>query len=176
LSRKQSSYSCTLATAGSACKEISDATVTVLHLSNSGDVIEWYDSQESSTILKTGSIFSPVISKTTFYVQSRSGSDLGVRVPVVASVFNAPSNVSLTVSPSNSPICKGVPLLTAAGGDLFEFSIDNIVVQPMSTSRVYTTTTLSQGQVVRLKQDLELLLTETFLKPRGEQVHLKIII
>jgi hypothetical protein len=77
---------------------------------NSGDVIEWYDSQESSTILKTGSIFSPVISKTTFYVQSRSGSDLGVRVPVVASVFNAPSNVSLTVSPSNSPICKGVPL------------------------------------------------------------------
>jgi hypothetical protein len=46
----------------------------------------------------------------------------------------------------------------------------------MSTSRVYTTTTLSQGQVVRLKQDLELLLTETFLKPRGEQVHLKIII
>jgi hypothetical protein len=85
-------------------------------------------------------------------------------------VFNAPSNVSLTVSPSNSPICKGVPLTAAAGGDLFEFSIDNIVVQPMSTSRVYTTTTLSQGQVVKLKQDLELLLTEPFLKPRGEQV------
>jgi hypothetical protein len=39
----------------------------------------------------------------------------------------------------------------AAGGDLFEFSIDNIVVQPMSTSRVYTTTTLSQGQVVKVK-------------------------
>jgi hypothetical protein len=39
----------------------------------------------------------------------------------------------------------------AGGGDLFEFSIDNIVVQPMSTSRVYTTTTLSQGQVVKVK-------------------------
>jgi hypothetical protein len=38
---------------------------------NSGDVIEWYDSQESSTILKTGSIFSPVISKLP-PVQSRS--------------------------------------------------------------------------------------------------------
>jgi hypothetical protein len=33
-----------------------------------------------------------------------------VRVPVVASVFNAPSNVSLTVSPSNSPFV-GIPLL-----------------------------------------------------------------
>jgi hypothetical protein len=35
---------------------------------NSGDVIEWYDSQESSTILKTGSIFSPVIGKTTTFM------------------------------------------------------------------------------------------------------------
>jgi hypothetical protein len=67
---------------------------------------------------------------------------------VVASVFNAPSNVSLTVSPSNSPICSTIDFYCSRGGDLFEFSIDNIVVQPMSTSRVYTTTTLSQGQVV----------------------------
>jgi hypothetical protein len=46
-----------------------------------------------------------------------------VRVPVVASVFNAPSNVSLTVSPSNSPFVR-VPLtFTAAGGGLFDFPL-----------------------------------------------------
>jgi hypothetical protein len=86
-------------------------------------------------------------------------------------VFNAPSNVSLTVSPS-SPGCTIA--FTAAGG--FEFSIDNIVVQPMSTSRVYTTTTLSQGQVVKVKTRFGITLDGPFLKPRGEQEHLKIII
>ena len=145
-----------LATAGSACKEISDATVRVFVTAsgNSGDIIEWYDSQESTTILRTGSIYSPFISETTtFYVQSRSGNDLSVRVPVVASVFNAPPNVSLTVSPTDSPVCKGVPLTFTAtgGGDLFEFSIDNVVVQAMSTNRGYTTSSLSAGQVVRVK-------------------------
>ncbi|MBC5848130.1 immunoglobulin domain-containing protein, partial [Flavobacterium kayseriense] len=145
-----------LATAGSACKEISDSTVRVFVTAsgNSGDIIEWYDSQESTTILRTGSIYSPFISETTtFYVQSRSGNDLSVRVPVVASVFNAPPNVSLTVSPTDSPVCKGVPLTFTAtgGGDLFEFLIDNVVVQAMSTNRVYTTSSLSAGQVVRVK-------------------------
>ena len=145
-----------LATAGSACKEMSDATVRVFVTAsgNSGDIIEWYDSQESTTVLRTGSIYSPFISKTTtFYVQSRSGNDLSVRVPVVASVFNAPPNVTLTVSPTDNPICKGVPLTFTAtgGGDLFEFSIDNNIVQAMSTNRVYTTSTLSTGQVVKVK-------------------------
>jgi gliding motility-associated-like protein len=155
-----------LATAGSACKELSDATVRVFVTAsgNSGDIIEWYDSQESTTILRTGSIYSPFISKTTtFYVQSRSGNDLSVRVPVVASVFNAPPNVSLVVSPSTSPICKGVPLTFTAtgGGDLFEFSIDNIVVQAMSSNRVYTTSDLSPGQVVKVKTRYGIILDGT---------------
>ncbi|MDG2432767.1 MAG: hypothetical protein P8M54_09950, partial [Flavobacterium sp.] len=145
-----------LATAGSSCKEVADATVRVFVTAsgNSGDIIEWFDSQESTTVLRTGSIYSPFISKTTtFYVQSRSASDLSVRVPVVASVFNAPPNVYLAVSPTNSPICKGVPLTFTAtgGGDLFEFLVDNVVVQPMSTSKVYTTTTLNSGQVVKVR-------------------------
>jgi hypothetical protein len=75
-----------LATAGSSCKEISAATVQVFVTAsgNSGDIIEWFDSQTSTTVLRTGSIYSPLLSKTTtFYVQSRSGSDLSVRVPVV---------------------------------------------------------------------------------------------
>jgi gliding motility-associated-like protein len=145
-----------LATAGSACKEVSDATVRVFVTAsgNSGDIIEWYDSQESTTVLRTGSIYSPLLSNTTtFYVQSRSGNDLSVRVPVVASVFNAPPNVTLLVSPTSTPVCMGVPLTFTAsgGGDLFEFSVDNIVVRPMSTDRVYTTSTLSPGQVVKVK-------------------------
>ncbi|MBX9889629.1 MAG: hypothetical protein K2Y30_17065, partial [Flavobacteriaceae bacterium] len=145
-----------LATAGSSCKEISAATVQVFVTAsgNSGDIIEWFDSQTSTTVLRTGSIYSPLLSKTTtFYVHSRSGSDLSVRVPVVASVFNAPPNVSLSVSPTDIPICKGVPLTFTAtgGGDLFEFLVDNTVVQAMSSNRVYMTSSLSPGQVVKVK-------------------------
>ena len=145
-----------LATAGSSCKDINAATTQVFITAsgNSGDIIEWFDSQTSTTVLRTGSIFSPLLSKTTtFYVQSRSGNDLSVRVPVVASVYNSPPDVVLTVSPTDSPVCKGVPLTFAAtgGGDLFEFSVGGNVVQAMSASRVYRTTTLAPGQTVKVR-------------------------
>lgn len=148
-----------LVTAGSSCKELTDATVQVYITASgrSGDIIEWYDSQNSTTILHKGSIYGPVISKTTtFYVQTRSGLDNSVRVPVVASVFTSPPSVTLTVSPENSvdsPLCFGTPTtFTAVGGaDLFEFSVDGVVVQAMSTNRTFITNTLTNGQVVSVR-------------------------
>jgi hypothetical protein len=54
----------------------------------------------------------------------------------VASVFNA-LYVSLTVS--NSPILleMTIDFTATGGGDLFEFSIDNIVVQPVYQPCLY---------------------------------------
>jgi hypothetical protein len=42
---------------------------------------------QTTTILFTGSIYSPSISKTTYYVRTSTGPDFSVRVPVVASVL-----------------------------------------------------------------------------------------
>jgi gliding motility-associated-like protein len=143
-------------TAGSACKEAGDLTVRVSMAASggSGDLIEWFASQNSTDILHTGSIYSPTISQnTTYYVRTHTGPDFSIRVPVVASVYTSPPTVSLSVSPSNAVICEGVPLtFTANGGaDLFEFSVDGVVKQAMSTSRDFQTTTLKKGQVVSVK-------------------------
>jgi hypothetical protein len=72
------------------------------------------------------SIYSPSISQTTtYYVQTHTGPDFSVRVPVVASVYSAPDSVSLSVSPTDAFICEGTPLIfTANGGaDLFDFQL-----------------------------------------------------
>ncbi|WP_418262029.1 gliding motility-associated C-terminal domain-containing protein [Flavobacterium faecale] len=145
-----------LTTAGSTCKDASQGAVQVfLNASGgSGDVLEWYASQDSSILLHSGSIYAPVISKTTtFYVRTRSGSDFSIRVPVVASVYTNPPPVSLSVSPSTNPICQGTMVtFTASGGaDFFEFSVDGIVVQSMSASNTYSTNTLASGQTVKVR-------------------------
>jgi hypothetical protein len=78
-------------TAGSGCLEQGDLTVKVFMAASggSGDLVEWFSSQTSSTILFTGSIYSPSISQTTtYYVQTHTGPDFSVRVPVVASVYS----------------------------------------------------------------------------------------
>jgi gliding motility-associated-like protein len=145
-----------LATAGSSCKEVSAANTTVVMAASggSGDIIEWFSDQTSSTILHSGPIYGPSISKTTtYYVWSHSGADYSIRVPVVASVFVAPPTVTLTVSPSDNPICEGTSVtFTANGGaDLFEFSVNGIVTQAMSLTRTYTTSMLKKGQTVSVR-------------------------
>jgi gliding motility-associated-like protein len=145
-----------LATAGSACKEESANNVTVVMAASggSGDIIEWFGDQTSSTILHSGSIYSPSIGKTTtYYVWSHSGADYSIRVPVVASVFVAPPTVTLTISPSESPICEGTSAtFTANGGaDLFEFSVNGIVTQAMSGTKTYTTSMLKNSQTVSVR-------------------------
>ncbi|HEU4791531.1 MAG TPA: hypothetical protein VFS71_17720, partial [Flavobacterium sp.] len=123
----------------------------------SGDIIEWYASQTSSTVLATGNIYSPTVSvTTTFYVSARSGLGTSTRVPVVASVYNIPPAVSLSSNPANNtlnPLCLGTSItFTANGGaDLFEFSVDGVVKQAMSSSRVYTTNSLTNGQIVSVR-------------------------
>jgi hypothetical protein len=69
-------------TAGSGCLEQGDLTVKVFMAASggSGDLVEWFSSQTSSTILFTGSIYSPSISQTTtYYVQTHTGPDFSVR-------------------------------------------------------------------------------------------------
>ncbi|WP_338646306.1 gliding motility-associated C-terminal domain-containing protein [Flavobacterium sp. KS-LB2] len=146
-------------TAGSSCGDgITLMQVNVYAFgANGSETIEWFTSQTSITPIYTGSIYSPSISSTrTYYVRSRSGSDISTRVPVVASIYVAPSAVTLTASPVNnttSPLCLGTSVtFTASGGaDLFEFSVDGVVLQAMSTSRVFTTSSLTDGQVVKVR-------------------------
>ena len=146
-------------TAGSSCGDgVSLMQVNVYAFGANGtETIEWFTSQTSTTPIYTGTIYSPSISSTrTYYVRSRSGSDISTRVPVVASIYVAPSAVTLTASPPNnttSPLCLGTPVtFTASGGaDLFEFSVDGVIMQGMSTSRVFTTNALTDGQVVKVR-------------------------
>jgi gliding motility-associated-like protein len=143
-------------TAGSACIEEGEATVKVFMSASGGggDVVEWYSSQSSNTILFTGSIYAPDLSQTTtYYVRTSTGPDFSIRVPVVASVYSSPPAVSLSVTPEDAVICEGAPLvfIAAGGADLFEFSIDGIVKQFMSANREFQTTELKKGQIVSVR-------------------------
>ncbi|MBC7654461.1 MAG: gliding motility-associated C-terminal domain-containing protein [Oligoflexus sp.] len=148
-----------ITTAGSSCGDgVALMQVNVYAFgANGSEIIEWFASQSSATPIYTGSVYSPSISSTkTYYVRSRSGGDVSTRVPVVASIYVVPPAVTLTASPQNntsSPLCFGTTVtFTASGGaDLFEFSVDGVVMQGMSTSRVFTTNTLSDGQVVKVR-------------------------
>ncbi|WP_366185023.1 gliding motility-associated C-terminal domain-containing protein [Flavobacterium ovatum] len=145
-----------LTTPGSACKDASQATVQVfLNASGgSGDVIEWYASQTSSAILHTGGIYAPLVgSTTTYYVRTRSGADFSIRVPVVASVYVNPPAVTLSMSPNASPICQGtkIDFTATGGGNYYEFSVDGIVKQAMSTSNTFSTSDLTNGQTVKVR-------------------------
>jgi gliding motility-associated-like protein len=146
-------------TAGSSCGDgVNPVQVNVYAFgNNSGETIEWFSSQTSATPVYIGSVYSPSISTTrTYYVRSRSGSDVSTRVPVVAAVYFAPPAVTLSASPVNDPVnplCLGTTVtFTASGGaDLFEFSVDGLVMQAMSTNNTFTTSTLTDGQVVRVR-------------------------
>lgn len=145
-----------LTTAGSACKEENSSVVEVVMAASggSGDLIEWFDSQTSNTVLFTGSIYRPSISQTkTYYVWSHSGADFSIRVPVVASVYDAPPAVSLSVAPNGNSTCEDTLFTFTAngGGDFFEFSVDGVVVKPMSADRTFETNTLKRGQVVSVR-------------------------
>ena len=129
-----------------------------MHLEPNTDVVEWFTSQTAVIPAFTGTTFSPSIKKTTtYYVQSRSSDGLStsIRVPVVASVYFAPPPVTITASPNGIPLplCLGTSVtFTAAGGaDLFEFSVDGVVKQGMSTSKTFTTNILTDNQVVRVR-------------------------
>ncbi|WP_165830470.1 gliding motility-associated C-terminal domain-containing protein [Flavobacterium aquariorum] len=141
-------------TAGSSC---GPGVINLSAIGASGDIIEWYASQTSTTVLATGNNYSPNVSATTtFYVSARSGLGTSTRVPVVASVYNTPPSVLLSSNPINNtsnPLCLGTSItFTANGGaDLFEFSVDGVVKQAMSSSRVFTTNTLTNGQMVSVR-------------------------
>jgi|GEM_PF-6825182 len=140
--------------AGSSC---GPGVITLSAAGASGDIIEWFSSQTSGAVLATGNTYSPNVAvTTTFYVSARSGLGTSTRVPVVASVYNIPPAVSLTSSPANNisnPLCLGTSItFTAAGGaDLFEFSVDGVVKQAMSSSRIFTTNALTNGQTVSVR-------------------------
>ncbi|CAN1497316.1 Gliding motility-associated, C-terminal domain [Flavobacteriaceae bacterium] len=140
--------------AGSSC---GPGVINLSATGASGDIIEWFASQTSVAVLATGNNYSPnVATTTTFYVSARSGIGTSTRVPVVASVYYVPPGVSLSSNPVNNtanPLCLGTSItFTALGGaDLFEFSVDGVVKQPMSSSRIYTTNTLTNGQIVSVR-------------------------
>ncbi|WP_035668274.1 gliding motility-associated C-terminal domain-containing protein [Flavobacterium sp. 83] len=145
-------------TAGSSCGDgINPSQVNVYAFGSASETIEWFASQTSASPIFTGNVYSPsIITTKTYYVRSRSGSDVSIRVPVVASIYFTPPSVTLSASPVNdalNPLCLGTSVtFTASGGaDLFEFSVDGVVMQSMSPSKIFTTNVLTDGQVVRVR-------------------------
>ncbi|WP_299110024.1 Ig-like domain-containing protein, partial [uncultured Tenacibaculum sp.] len=59
---------------------------------------------------------------------------------------------SLTSSDVDNTICTGDSVtFTGSGGDEYEFLVDGLVVQAQSTTATYTTTSLTDGQVVTVR-------------------------
>ncbi|MGO4906006.1 gliding motility-associated C-terminal domain-containing protein [Flavobacterium sp. W20_MBD1_R3] len=145
--------------AGSTCGDgLNSVQVNISAFGSNGtETIEWYTSQTAGIPIYTGNVYSPNINTTrTYYVQSRLGADVSIRVPVVASVYVIPPDVTLAVSPAHYgslTLCLGtaVTFTATGGGDLFEFSVDGVVKQSMSTNKVFVTNTLTDGQVVRVR-------------------------
>ncbi|KAB1153589.1 gliding motility-associated C-terminal domain-containing protein [Flavobacterium luteum] len=140
--------------AGSSC---GPGIVALSATGASGETIEWYTSQTAAVPIFIGNNYNPnLLITTTFYVQSKLGADTSIRVPVVGSVYSAPPPVTLTAAPANnlvSPLCLGTSVtFTATGGaDLFEFSVNGVVTQTMSSVRTYTTNSLTNGQTVSVR-------------------------
>ena len=153
-------------TPGSTCT--TGTTINQVNLfavgSTMSQTIEWYSSQTATVPVYIGNFFSPNINTTTtYYVQSKQGTDVSIRIPVVASVYRKAPNVTMTSVPANDPaipICEGTPVTFTAvrGGNLFEFSVDGVVQQAMSSNRVFTSSTLTNGQMVRVRTRYETLL------------------
>jgi gliding motility-associated-like protein len=161
--------------AGSSCGDgISFVQVNVYANGSSVDEqIEWYGSQNAISPLYTGFVYSPSIKSTkTFYVQSKSKStnEVSIRVPVVASVYLSPNPVSISVFPSNSSsdlLCPNTAITFTAngGGDLFEFSVEGVVVKEMSESRSYSSSSLLNGQSVSVRSRFTKVLDGSITEP-----------
>ncbi|MGF7140910.1 Ig-like domain-containing protein [Roseimarinus sediminis] len=121
----------------------------------SGATADWYSTASGGTALATGTLSytsgESAAGTYTYYAEARnttSGCTSTSRTPVSLTINPLPTPV-LTSSDADNTICSGESVtFTASGGSTYEFKINGITVQSNSASTSYTTSTLSDGDVV----------------------------
>jgi len=133
-------------TPGSTC---GTGTVTLGATASSG-TINWYNTLAGGTLLGTGNSFltPSIATTTTYYVDATSAcGTTAVRTAVVATFIAIPTAI-LTSSDADNTFNAGTSVtFTAGGGTNYDFRVNGASVQN-GVSNTYTTSTLTNGQVV----------------------------
>ena len=115
--------------------------------------VRWYSVASGGTPLQTTSgnnstyITPTITSTTTYYAEATIGTLITPRKSVTATINPLP-NVTLSSSDADNIFCAGTSVtFSATGGTNYNFRVNNTSVQN-STSSTYTSTTLTNGQVV----------------------------
>jgi trimeric autotransporter adhesin len=120
-------------------------TATVL----TGETVDWYNSSSSGTLLGSGLSYTPT-APGTYYAMTRNTATTCIsstRTPITLTMNLLPTP-TLTSSDEDNIFCAGTSVIFAAGGGTgFNFRAGGISVQN-GASATYTTSTLTNGQVV----------------------------
>ena len=121
-------------------------TATVL----TGETVDWYNSSSGGTPLRSGSLSYTPTGPGTYYALARNTASNCVsstRTAIIVTMNPLPV-ASLTSSDPDNIFCSGTSIVfTAAGGISYNFLVAGLSVQD-GTSSTYTTSSLTNGQVV----------------------------
>ncbi|MEN6351967.1 MAG: gliding motility-associated C-terminal domain-containing protein, partial [Bacteroidales bacterium] len=123
---------------------------TITAVVSTGETVDWYNALSGGTLLKSSSLsYTPTVAGT-YYAMTRnitSGCVSSTRTPVKVTMNPLPI-ASLVSSDADNIFCAGTTVLfTAEGGTNYNFKIGTVSMQN-STSTVYTTKVLTNGQIV----------------------------
>ena len=121
-------------------------TATVL----TGETVDWYSTSSGGAPILSGSLSYTPTAPGTYYALARNTTSncvSGTRTPVILTMNPLPTP-TLTSSEPDNIFCAGTSVIfTAGGGTGFNFRVGGISVQN-GVSATYTTSTLTNGQVV----------------------------
>jgi gliding motility-associated-like protein len=116
----------------------------------SGETVDWYNSSSGGTLLKSGSLTYTPSSAGTYYALTRNtttGCISSTRTAIVVTMNPLPLP-TLVSSDADNIFCAGTGItFTAGGGTNYNFRLGGVSIQN-GTSGTYTTSTLTNGQVV----------------------------
>ena len=115
-----------------------------------GQTVDWYAGPSGGTPLRSGSLSFTPSAAGTYYAQAReivSGCTSTTRTAIILTMNPLPVPM-LTSSDADNIFCAGTSVtFTAGGGTTYNFRVNGATVQN-SASATYTTSTLTNGQVV----------------------------
>jgi hypothetical protein len=117
---------------------------------SAGETIDWFSSSSGGTPLLSGSLSYTPLTAGTYYARARNvttGCVSSTRTPVEVIMNPLPIPALSSTDPDNN-FCAGTSVtFTASGGINYNFRVAGVGVQN-STSTTYTSTTLTNGQIV----------------------------
>lgn len=115
-----------------------------------GETVDWYDMASGGVLLRSASLTYTPSEAGTYYAMARNTTTNCVsttRTPVTVTVYSLPVP-TISSSDADNIFCAGTSVVfTAGGGTTFNFRVNGTSVQN-GTSSTYTTTSLTNGQVV----------------------------